>query len=57
MVPGCNPDAFYLTGRSRETLDLDNTFLFSSVPHTLHVFSDPVDLRWQAGQYIIQSNL
>src|SRR6267143_2866232 len=42
---------------SREILDRDNTFLFRSVPHTLQVCSGPADLRWQAGQYIIQSNL
>src|SRR2546428_870119 len=41
----------------RDTLDRDKTFLFSSVPHTLHVFSGPVNLRWQAAQYIMQSNL
>src|SRR2546425_8584499 len=53
----CSAVEIHLTDRPQDILARDNTFLFSSVPHTLQVFSGPVDLRWQAGQYIIQSNL
>src|SRR5438105_12045704 len=49
--------AVHFSDWPRDILDRDNTFLFSSVPQTLQVFSGPMDLRWHAGQYIIQSNL
>src|SRR5438034_9417199 len=41
----------------RDILDRDNTFLLSSVPHTLHVFSGRMDLHWQAGQSCMRLSL